>query len=65
MSDKKKMVDTATGSSPPWTCTRNVASSCVHMRSSIELKSREDFDHLSILLYQEKENIKENVVLRK
>ncbi|CAF1484210.1 unnamed protein product [Rotaria sordida] len=65
MSSEKKMVDSATGASPPQFHTRDIGCSPVSFRSSIQSRigSGGSFDHSPILLNQEGQNIKENIVM--
>ncbi|CAF1154306.1 unnamed protein product [Rotaria sordida] len=65
MSVKQNVINTATGASPPWPCTRDVACSPIHFGSSIELTSNEGYDDSPIILHQEKQNVQENILKNK
>ncbi|CAF3820396.1 unnamed protein product [Rotaria sp. Silwood1] len=67
MSSEKKMVDSATGASPPKFHTRDIGCSPIHFRSSIQSRigSTGSFDPSPILLNQEGQNIKKNIVMTK
>ncbi len=67
MSCKEKMIDAATGASPPQTRTSDVGCSLVHFGLSIQSTSGsgESFDLSPILLNQEKQKIKENIVVKR
>ena len=55
MSIKENLIDTATGASPLWSSTRDVACSSVCFRSLIEFMPIEDVVHSSIIFEQEKQ----------
>lgn len=67
MVSDKLIIDSATGSSPPKTLTRDVGCSPIRFRSPTRstVASRNDFDSSLILLNQEEDNIGENLPMKK
>ncbi|CAF1202520.1 unnamed protein product [Rotaria sordida] len=65
MSLKENFVDTATGASPPWSSTRDVACSPIYFGSSIEFMPVEDVVRSSIIFNQEKQKPQTNVLINK
>lgn len=57
-----KMVDTATGASPPWTSTRDMASSPINFEASIHMMS-DEFHRNSTTIDHQKRNNKEIIVM--
>ncbi|CAF3482682.1 unnamed protein product [Rotaria sp. Silwood2] len=49
MSLKRKMVDTATGASPPWSSTREMASSPINFHSPMQVIASDDFHDCSTM----------------
>jgi hypothetical protein len=67
MSSEEKMIDTATGASPPQIRTRDVGSSPVYFESFVQPTSGsgENVNRSQVLLNQERQKRKENIVMNK
>lgn len=67
MSFKQRIfVDTATGSSPPWTSTRETASSPIKFTSLVPGVTSDDFyDYSSTTMTQEKRSLSEIIMMNK
>ena len=67
MSSQGKMIDVATGASPPSIRTRDTGCSPIHFELSNKstYESDRNVDYSTILLSQEKQKMKENVVTKK
>ncbi|CAF5030128.1 unnamed protein product [Rotaria sp. Silwood1] len=63
MSLKRKMIDTATGASPPGPSTREMASSPIKFRSSMEMIASDDFHDCSTTINLGRCNIKEPIAM--
>ncbi|CAF4155320.1 unnamed protein product [Rotaria sordida] len=65
MLSQRKMVDTATGASPPRTHTREMASSPINFDSSIQISTSDDYYDCSTTINQEKSIDKEFMVMKR
>ena len=65
MSEKQKMINTATGASPPWYPTHDRACSPIHFELSIESTSTGDFDNLHVVHHKEKSSQRKNMLMNK
>ncbi len=65
MSFQPKMVDNATGASPPWSSTRETATSPVNFNSSIPMATSDDFHDSLTTITQGRNNTDEVIVMNK
>jgi hypothetical protein len=65
MSFQPKMVDRATGASPPWSTTREMASSPINFDSSIQMATSDDFRDCSTTITQGRNSAPEIIVTNK
>ena len=59
MSENQKMINTATGASPPWCLTHDRACSPIHFESTTQSTSDDDFENSKAVRSKEKRNEKE------
>ena len=65
MSFQSRMVDTATGASPPWSTTREMASSPINFDSSIQMATSDDFHDCLTTITQGRNSAAEIIVMNK
>ncbi|CAF4351346.1 unnamed protein product [Rotaria magnacalcarata] len=63
MSLRPIMVNTATGSSPPWSSTREMACSPIRFDCSVQTSGSDDLNYCSTQVNQENNNIQDVVVM--
>ena len=57
MSVQRKMIDTGTGASPPWSSTRETACSPIHFQSMISVSSSNESTFCSTVVDQDNDNV--------
>ena len=57
MSVRRKMIDTATGASPPWSSTRETACSPIHFQSMITMPSSNESTSCSTVVDQDNDHV--------
>ena len=63
MSFSSKMVDRATGASPPWSQTREIGSSPIKFSSPVKISGPIISNHCSTKVIQEKNNVQDVILM--